>query len=117
MEKRVQDTKPHFNVEPKPEFKEGTSQSIDKKNVEDMDSNNTQKVKQDLAANAHSIAASADRWKTKLSDACKRWTKLRQVELVASGGDSGKISDLIQKHYALSKLEADKQVHEFFDKH
>lgn len=124
---KVQDNT--FNVHKKRETKDAAPQSVDKKNVADMDANSTQKVENDVNGNVSeknlvtqngedsNESPSTDQWKTKIGSAKHQWNKLQQEELVASCGNSDQLSSLIQKRYAFDKKEADKQVAEFFSKH
>lgn len=124
---KVQDNT--FNVHKKPESKDAAPQSVDKKNLQDMDDNSSKTVNDDPDGNvgknnlvtkndpASNESPSTDQWKTKISSARHQWNKLQQEELVASCGNSDQLSTLIQKRYSVDKKEADKQVAEFFSKH
>lgn len=115
----------NFNVHKNPDAKNAAPQAIDKKNVEDMDGNSNQKVKNDANGkivakgneSSGSKAMTADQWKTKVSSAKNQWNKLQQEELVATCGDCDEISTLVQKRYSMNKIDADKQVNEFLGKH
>lgn len=107
----------NFNVQKKSEANHSTSQSAEHNNVDDMDGNNAQKGKNQANSNASNNAISEDQWKTKVSSAKHQWNKLQQEELVATCGNRDQLSGLVQKRYAMNKLDADKQVKEFFSKH
>ena len=110
----------NFNVHKKPETKDAAPQAVDKKNVDDMDSNNTQKVMNDPDSNSNQNSAlqamGDDEWKIKVSGARQKWNKLQQEELIATCGDSDQLSSLVQKRYSINKIDADKQVSEFLTK-
>ena len=112
---KVQDV--NLNIHKKPEAKDAAPQSVDKKNVDDMDGNNTQKVKNQANGNTNSDVISEDQWKAKVGSAKQQWSKLQQDELVDCCGNSDQLSTLIQKRYSVNKADADKQVKEFFSKH
>lgn len=116
MEKQTTDTNKSISPKPiqagaehanKQDKQASSTNSIDRKNVDGMDSD----------ASSNQDSPSADQWKTKVDSACKQWNKLQQSELVETGGDNQRISELVQKRYSLNKMEADKQVKEFFSKH
>lgn len=104
----------------KPETKDAAPQAVDKKNVDDMDSNNTQKVMNDPNSNSNQNSAlqamTDDEWKIKVGGARHKWNKLQQEELIATCGDSDQLSSLVQKRYSINKIDADKQVSEFLTK-
>ena len=56
-------------------------------------------------------------WKQKVGAAKIAWGKLTEDELLKIEGHEQKLSGLVQERYAITRVEADKQVKEFFDKH
>ena len=106
-----------FNVDKKPEAKNAAPQNIDKKNVDDMDGNSTQKVRSDAGGNSNSASINDEQWKAKIATAKQQWSKLQQEELVGTHGNSEQLSTLVQKRYSMNKSDADKQVREFFKAH
>lgn len=57
------------------------------------------------------------KWKQQVGAAKIAWGKLTEDELLKSEGRAEKLSGLIQERYAITREEADKQVHNFIKKH
>lgn len=60
-------------------------------------------------------AASQQRWQTQKSAVQKRWLMLHASELDQMNGEAEPLIELISSRYALSPLEAEKQVRQFLD--
>lgn len=59
--------------------------------------------------------ANAD-WEKQLSNAKISWAKLTEQELIKSEGSAKKLAGLVQQRYALSHIDAEKQVNAFLKK-
>jgi uncharacterized protein YjbJ (UPF0337 family) len=63
------------------------------------------------------LESTAARWKQQLSAAMLAWGQLTEVELMKLEGQGAKLTALIQERYAITKVEAARQVKAFFAKH
>jgi hypothetical protein len=68
------------------------------------------------SALADGVAARA-KWKTLIAEAKTIWTLISPEELTRAEGNFHKIAGLVQLRYHLSRGDADRQVHDFLDKH
>lgn len=57
-----------------------------------------------------------EKWKKHLSNAKISWEKLTEQELIKSEGSAKKLAGLVQQRYALSHMDAEKQVNAFLKK-
>jgi hypothetical protein len=56
------------------------------------------------------------KWKSKINAAKDNWGKLSASELLKSDGDAKVLADLVHLRYAISIVDANKQVKQFLDK-
>jgi hypothetical protein len=56
------------------------------------------------------------KWKSKINAAKDNWGKLSASELLKSDGDAKVLADLVHLRYAISMVDANKQVKQFLDK-
>ena len=56
------------------------------------------------------------KWKSKINAAKDNWGKLSASELLKSDGDAKVLADLVHLGYAISMVDANKQVKQFLDK-
>lgn len=57
------------------------------------------------------------KWKTYVGEAKVLWGKLTDDELLQSEGHVQKLAGLVQQRYAITREAAEKQVHDFLNKH
>jgi len=57
------------------------------------------------------------KWKQHVGEAKIIWGKLTEDEILKSEGHLQKLAGLVQERYAITRDEADKQVHSFMEKH
>lgn len=55
-------------------------------------------------------------WKKLISNAKISWGKLTEQELIRSGGHRENLSKLVHERYAISRVEAERQVNAFLQK-
>jgi len=69
--------------------------------------------------NVHSMRVQklSGQWKQHLGSAKIAWGKLTQDQLLQTEGRYQKLVGLVEERYAISKMDADKQVRAFMDKH
>ena len=68
---------------------------------------------------AHSLRVQklSGQWKQYMGSAKVAWGKLTQDQLMETEGKFQKLVGLVQEKYAVSRMDADKQVRAFMDKH
>lgn len=57
----------------------------------------------------------SNKWKKQLNAAKLNWDKLSENELIKLNGEEAQLAGLVQERYAVTRLEADRQVKKFFD--
>lgn len=73
----------------------------------------------DIDDKAHSMRVQklSGQWKQHVGSAKVAWGKLTQDQLLQTEGQYQKLVGLVQEKYAVTKMDADKQVRAFMDKH
>jgi len=59
----------------------------------------------------------AERWNRYVGSARIVWSRLSDDELLKSEGEAGKLTELVQERYAVSREAADKRVRDFLQKY
>ena len=60
-------------------------------------------------------AGTAGKWKRQQAAASLHWPRITDSELLWSDGHVARLTDLVQRHYLLSRTDAERQVARFFE--
>lgn len=87
----------------------------DTKTAKAAKSDNSKRSSTKSASSAAPSKTQDDSWQKRIGAAHKVWSKLSESELKKSAGEPGKLAELVQERYSVSRADADKQVKNFID--
>jgi hypothetical protein len=113
------DHKKKMNSTPSPK-QDVAGKAAMKEHSDDGHKDHASKTSTEMASNITKSDGKPDafktKWKSKINAAKDNWGKLSASELLKSDGDAKVLADLVHLRYAISMVDANKQVKQFLDK-